>query len=237
MTQNIKIKEEEGWLQQLDLLHPEINIIPEQANLNQMVTVQAHLHNKNMKEIIDAMNKMVTEDNIDQQNLSQKLLKVSQESMAVTEMITNRIEEKNKISQGNYFNRTRVPICVPPKEIASGTKNEISDSALKLLTTFKGDSSEESENLRLFLRTIFDIAITNNLTETCTVAMLQRKLAGTARKIIDSFVADCQGKVTLVDIILKLEDRFCQQCSPELANTRLKNLLNLLRSDIESQIQ
>ena len=102
-------------------------------------------------------------------------------------MIQQRHSQKDAKATGSYADKSRDPICTIPPNITTGATNTINDSALKLLTTFNGDTSNEAEALKAFLRAICDVAITNTLIETCVKAILKRKLGGTARRLIDSY--------------------------------------------------
>ena len=220
-SQDKDIKE---WIQKMDIDQPESNPIPRTVTTAQLLELQSENQNNSMKELINCMEKLIIADKPEEVRTQLKTL--SQRSQLVNKMIQERNEERSVKNTGSYFDPFRTPICAEPKEIATNTKSEVSDSALKLLSTFKGDGPEEAENLRLFLRSCFDVATTAGLNEECTKAILRRKLEGTARKIVDSYVDEFEDpkKVTLRAIILKLEDRFMATLSPELANAKLSML-------------
>ena len=139
-------------------------------------------------------------------------------------MIQQRIKEKNARAKGSYFDPSREPICTIPPEISTGTTTSISDTAMKLLTYFKGDTPQEGEALKTFLIAIYDVSVTNTLTEKCTKAVLKRKLQNTARRLINSYeqeFIDQPERPTLKEIILKLEDRYLADHQPEVAQAKL----------------
>ena len=80
--------------------------------------------------------------------------------------------------------------------------------------------------MRTFLRGLFDVARTNGLSEKCTTHVLRRKLDGTARILIDSLEAEINqpNRPTLMEIIIKLEDRYLARLQPQMANARLAAL-------------
>ena len=103
-------------------------------------------------------------------------------------------QEKNNRTKGSYFDPSRDPICTIPDQIFNGTNDTISDSALKLISSFQGDTANEAEKLRQFLRSVFDVGATNNLNEKAVIKVLKRKLENTARKVIDSYEEEFDDK-------------------------------------------
>ena len=139
-------------------------------------------------------------------------------------MIQQRIKEKNARAKGSYFDPSREPICTIPPDISTGTKDSVNDSAMKLLPNFTGDTQQEGENLKTFLRAVYDVSVTNTLTEKCAKAVLKRKLQNTARRLIDSYeqeFVDQPDKPTLKEIILQLEARYLADHQPEVATAKL----------------
>ena len=148
---------------------------------------------------------------------------IGKENFLATRMAQQSQEEQQKKVTGGYFDNSREPICAIPETIAANVTDTVSDSALKLLTTFKGDTENEADNLREFLRAVYDVANTNKLSEKCVKNILNRKIAGTARKLIDKYLTEftTESPPTLRELILKLEDRFMSEWSPEIANAKL----------------
>ena len=216
----------DDWMGKLDINQDDQeNIIPKSANIHQLISFQSESNKQTMKTLISCVTEALGDQATDE--LTNKLNEVTKTNDILSKMLQQRNVDATTKMEGSYFDPLRVPICAPPEKIKEGTKEEVSDSALKLVNTFKGDAEDDGENLRVFLRNIFDIAVTNKLSPECTKAILMRKLSGSARKIIDAFVdefPDTPGKPTLVEIILKLEDRWLVTLSPELANARLNTL-------------
>ena len=186
-------------LERVNLQAPTENVINKETSAYQLLQLQAETQAKSLSEALDFMQKMLplqaTEDTqgimgeagmkVNVQAQREHLKKIAEMNNLATKMIQARQQEKR--SKQNYFDEFREPICNIPQQIGQGDQTQVSDSALKLLTTFYGDSDKESENLRTFLRAIFDVALTNKLTTECTAAIIKRKLQGTARRLIDAY--------------------------------------------------
>ena len=140
-----------------------------------------------------------------------------------TRMAQQRQDERHQREMGGYFDQTREPICTIPPALATNQNATVSDSALKLLTTFSGNTDNEADNLRQFLRSVYDVADTNSLNEECVKKILQRKLAGVARKLVDKYLREftSDSPPSLRQLILKLEDRFMSDWSPKIASAKL----------------
>ena len=79
----------------------------------------------------------------------------------------------------------------PPKEW--GVEQKVSDSGLKLINEFSGDTDQNENNLNQFLRAAFAMAKTSNLSEQTTIALILRKLSGSAHELVQQFVAASGG--------------------------------------------
>ena len=228
-------------LGRVDLVNPEHNIIPKEASTYELLKIQAEAQSQTLSEALSFIKGIVPlAETTDQDQLMADqaggkvnvqvqqayLTEIAEKNNLLTRMLQQRHQEKNSKTCGSYFDPLRDPICMIPADIATGQQAQVSDSALKLLPSFLGDTDKEHENLRTFLRAVYDVAITNRLTEACTKAVLRRKLAGTARKLIDSYELEMEqpDRPTLKEIVLKLEDRFMADLQPELANARLSML-------------
>ena len=225
-------------LGKVDLVNPENNIIPKEASTYELLKIQAEAQSQTLSEALSFIkgivplaetndqHQLIAGGKVNVQAQQEYLTGIAEKNNLLTRMLQQRHQEKNSKTCGSYFDPLRDPICMIPAEITNGNQTQVSDSALKLLPTFLGDTDKEHENLRSFLRAVYDVAITNRLTEACTKAVLRRKLAGTARKLIDSYELEMEelDHPTLKEIVLKLEDRFMADLQPELANARLSML-------------
>ena len=155
----------------------------------------------------------------------QVLDELAKKNYFVTRLVQKWADGQEDKAKGIYFDPKRETIVEIPESISNGRVDTISDSALKLIGTFQGDTENEAEKLKIFLHAVFDVAITNDLNEKTVINVLKRKLENTARKIIKRYetilLQEEQKPPTLKQIVLKLEDRFCTEYQPEVAAARL----------------
>ena len=205
----------------LDLDKPAENVIPTEASTFDLLQVQAEFTNHTIGEILRLL---APED--EDSPARNTITNLVEKSNLATRMLQQRHKERGSKAKGSYFDPYRRPICEIPECLKTGATDTISDSALKLITKFEGDTDKEEENLRTFLRGLFDVARTNGLSEKWTTHVLRRKLDGTARILIDSLEAEINqpNRPTLMEIILKLEDRYLARLQPQMANARLAAL-------------
>ena len=225
-------------LNKLDLDQPEVNIIKENSTTMELLKMQSQIQSKTLGQALEFMKNFLalqeSNDNVAlmSENAGDKvsvqaqkdyLEKIANENYLVTKMIQQRENEKDVKAKGSYFDPGREPICPIPPDISTGNVDQVSDSALKLLSSFKGDTDSEAENLKSFLRGIYDVATTNKLNEACVKAILKRKLNSTARRLIDTLEEEMStpDRPTLQEIVLKLEDRYMAEWQPEIASARL----------------
>ena len=127
----------------------------------------------------------------------------------------------------------------PPKEW--GVEQKVSDSGLKLINEFSGDTGQNEDNLNQFLRAAFAMAKTSNLSEQTTIALILRKLSGSAHELVQQFVAASGGPEHLQvrTIVHFLEKKFLIHCSPLSAETKLHGLKqgSLTYSQLQAQVQ
>ena len=226
-------------MDKVDINTPSTNVLSQDITTNELLKLQAENQANTLTEILEFMKSMVnlTEkpdallllgenpgDKVTVAAQQEYLEKIAKKNYLLTRMIQQRHSQKDAKAIGSYADKSRDPICTIPPNITTGATSTVNDSALKLLTTFNGDTNNEAEALKAFLRAIFDVAITNTLNETCVKAILKRKLGGTARRLIDSYEQELEdeGKTpSLREMILKLEDRYMADWQPEIANAKL----------------
>ena len=168
-------------LEDLDIEEPENNVFLENASTHNLMLLQLEMNNKALNEALKILLPAEGDPN------RAVITKLMEKNNLGTRMLQQRHQERGNKAHGSYFDPLRKPICEIPEQIKQGKQTTISDSALKLIQQFEGDSANEEDNLRTFLRNLFDIARTNGLTEACTKAVLRRKLVGTARILIDTY--------------------------------------------------
>ena len=204
----------------------------------ELLQLQGELHAQTLGKTLEYLRKFTTKVEKDDESgllvqnpgekateqLQSKFLEeLAQKNYLITRLLQQTEQEKNNRTKGSYFDPSRDPICTIPDQIFNGANDTISDSALKLISSFQGDTANEAEKLRQFLRSVFDVGATNNLNEKAVIKVLKRKLENTARKLIDSYEEEFDDKssITLKQYVLKLEDRFCSECQPQVAAARL----------------
>ena len=222
----------------LDLNQPAVNVVDENSTTMELLKMQSQIQSQTLGKALEFMRNLLplrevaddaalfaenAGDKVNVQAQQDYLERLAKENYLMTKMIQKRENEKDIKAKGSYFDQGREPICPIPPAIATGDVTQASDSALKLLTTFKGDTDSEAENLKSFLRGIYDVATTNRLTEDCSKAILKRKLQGTARRLIDTYEEELSdaNRPTLKEIVLKLEDRYMADWQPEIASAKL----------------
>ena len=228
-----------GIMDKVDLAVPDENIISPETSTMQLLKIQAQVQSDTIGQCLEYIRNFVPlkEDQLDSAQLfapnagdkcsvqaqQDYLEDLAKKNYLVTRMVQERHYQRDAKAAGSYIDSERDPICLIPSSVAQGTVTQVGDSALKLLPTFSGDTSQEAENLKTFLVAIYDVAITNRLTETCIKAVLKRKLGGTARRLIDSYEQEFADvdRPNLKEAVLKLEDRFMSDWQPELANAKL----------------
>ena len=225
-------------MEKVDINQPSTNILSQDITTNELNKLQAETLANTVTATLEFMKAMIplTEkpdtlqlgdnpgDKVPVNAQKEYLETIAKKNILLTRMIQQRHSQKDAKATGSYADKSRDPICTIPPNITTGATNTINDSALKLLTSFNGDTNNEAEALKAFLRAIFDVAITNTLNETCVKAILKRKLGGTARRLIDSYEQELEeeGKTpSLREMILKLEDRYMADWQPEIANAKL----------------
>ena len=234
------VKEVTTDMEKVDINDPTQIFLDKETSLMQILKIQSETHSETLRDIceylknvqppqnetIDAAG-LIAENAGDKVSVQAKkdfLDNIAKKNILRTRVLQKIEDEKEAKSRGSYINPNRDTIVQIPKEIAQGTVETISDSGLKLLEAFQGNSSNEAEKLQTFLDSLFDIAQTNNLTEKAVIKVLRRKLEGNARKmlimIIDKF-NEKDKEPTLKEIILRLEDRYCSEFQPQVASAKL----------------
>ena len=216
-------------LDRIDLQQPENNIINKEASTYELLQIQAETQTTALNEALNFIKDILPlEERIDEdgtkipvQAQRDQLKEIAEKNNLITRMVQTRQREKG--SKQQYFDNQRDPICQIPEALKTNVQNQVSDTALKLLSTFKGDTNNESDNLKTFLRNIYDVATTNQLSEGCTNNIIKRKLGGTARKILDAYTAELNqpNRPSLKETVLKLENRYMSDLQPEIAAARL----------------
>ena len=115
---------------------------------------------------------------------------IGKNNFLATPMLQQRQQENQRKLEGEDFDDKREPICEIPPSLATNETDHVSDTALKLLPVFQGDTDSEADNLQQFLRQVFDVAQSNRLNEKCVINIIQRRLSGTTTKLIDIYIKE-----------------------------------------------
>ena len=178
-------------VQGLDPANPTKDVLGQNTSIPALLSAFITSQAKNQQQIYsmlataddtnrDSINDLITTNNLTARTLEQAL------------------HNHCKKSQGIDDKELLFLINKPPTEF--GLEEKCSDTALRNVETFSGDTASNESNLNNFLRDIFALSITNSLSEYTTVSVLCRKLTGSAVILIDTFMNQRGGmkKVTLV---------------------------------------
>ena len=159
-----------------------------------------------------------TLNNANQQHF---LSEIATKQNLLSRQLEKNLHQQIALQSGGHLQPEMHLINSPPVEW--GTAEKVSDSSIKIITEFSGDSSDNEQQLSLFLRGIFALAKTSDLTEKTAVNVLFRKLTGSAYILTDQYMQN-EKNVTMAQIIRLLENKFLAHCSPLSAESSLHGL-------------
>ena len=84
-------------------------------------------------------------------------------------------------------------INTPPSSY--GTESKVSDSGLRLITIFTDDSTNNEEDLTIFLGEVYALSATSNLTEHASISVIICKVAGSAQILLDDYILKKGGHI------------------------------------------
>ena len=153
--------------------------------------------------------------------------------------LEHSLDQHIKLQQGIDSREDLHLINTPP--VNFGTEAKVSDTGMRLLTEFSGDSMQNERELTQFFRDIFALAKTGNLTEEATMGVVLRKLQGSANILIQAFI-DKQGgliNIKLPQLVGHLERKFLTTCTPMAAISQLHTLQqnSLSYSQLQATVQ
>ena len=170
--------------------------------------------------------------------------KVYLEQLASKQNLLSRQLEKSlqtQICSNKGVDTEALEHLINPPPTTWGNETKVSDTSLKLIHGFDGDSADLETSLNEFLRSVYTLAQTADLTEQVAIAVLIRKLSGTAHTLVEQFVISKGGsdKLTLAQLVAHLEKKFLQHCSALSADQQLYNLTQgrLTYSQLQAKIQ
>ena len=153
--------------------------------------------------------------------------------------LEHSLDQHIKLQQGIDSREDSHLINQPP--VNFGPEAKVSDTGMRLLTEFSGDSMHNERELTQFFRDIFALAKTGNLTEEATMGVVLRKLQGSANILIQAFI-DKQGglvNIKLPQLVGHLEKKFLPTCTPMAAISQLHTLQQntLSYSQLQATVQ
>ena len=134
--------------------------------------------------------------------------------------------QTNKRFQDDFCDTTQSPINTLPVFTDSDNVTHCTDSSLKHIQPFEGNSGDDPENLQNFLRQIFDIQKTATLNQPAVIRIIQRKCTSVSRTLLDEFLQtlDITAEDALLKVVLHLESKYALSWSPRLAKQQLQSL-------------
>ena len=155
--------------------------------------------------------------------------------------IEKTLHDHLKVQAGLESTLSQDIINLPPMGETFGVEAKVSDSGLRLITPFTGDGENNETELTIFLREVFTLSQTSNLTEAATVSVVIRKIGGSAQILLDDYVHSQGGpqSIKLKQIVGHLERKFIVQLSPLHSDAKLHNLSqgHLTYSQLQAQVQ
>ena len=218
-------------LQQIETDNPAKMAVSTDASLATIVQNFIALQSQTNHQLLDYMAKSIAPDaanvEIAERQLNTDAQKAFLKDIACKQNLMSRQLEKSLHQQIANYEGQRLQsdlhlINTPPE--AWGNMDRISDSSLKLIPEFTGDSASNENDLNIFLRNVYSQVKTSGLTEEATVNVILRKLNGSAFILADRFVQDTKTEVTVPQLVKLLESKFMISCSPLAAESQLHNL-------------
>ena len=210
--------------------------------LRQYMSAQSSTTNQLISFIGERITDQITVDGnpISVAEQKRQLSQIANKSALVSRQMENVLSEHLKKQEGIDFDSNEKLINEPPIT-TFGIENKASDTGLKMIDTFSGDTTNVEENLTTFLRSVYSLIQTNNLSEKAANSVIIRKVSGSAQILIDSFVEKMGGvdEVTFRNLIFHLEKKFVIQSSPLHADAQLHSLQkgNLTYTQLQAKIQ
>ena len=238
------VDEATNLLSRLDLNDPSKSVVNNNDNITAMLQHFIRSQSETTSQLIQFVGTQVTENRqVDGNDLTpaqqhQLLSEIANKQNLMSRQIEKNLSDQLSVQMGLRPDVDQTLVNEHPGTF--GTEAKISDSSLRLITPFSGDDAANCENeLTIFLREIYTISQTNNLTEETTINILVRKLSGSAMILIDDYISQ-QDKTDLKlnRIVGHLERKFLMVSSPYLADSKLHEIKigNMSYSQLHAQI-
>ena len=227
---DVYVDEAADLLSKLDLNDPNKSVVNNNDSITAMLENFIKSQSETTSQLIQFVGNQVTENRqVDGDELTPAHQKKILSELASKQNLMCRQLEKN------LHNHLNVQLGLKPdadQHLVNeypgerfGTEAKISDSSLRLINPFSGDEINSEADLTTFLREIYTVSQTNNLTEETTINILVRKLSAMAQILIDDYISQ-QDKINLKlkMIVGHLERKFLMVSSPYLADSRLHEI-------------
>ena len=131
-----------------------------------------------------------------------------------------------KFKPGTYIDTKLMPINILPTFGQNDTVDVVTDSTLKTIKVFRGDSGDCPEELQSWLRSIYDIQKTSNLSRNALIKVILRKSDGVARILVEDYLKSINDTAEdcLLKVILFLEQRYSLSWAPKICRAKLQSL-------------
>ena len=156
----------------------------------------------------------------------EQLLAAHNTALVALANIQSVCHQTNKRFEDDFCDTTQSPINTLPIFTDNDTVAHCTDSNLKHIQPFEGNSGDDPENLQNFLRQIFDTQKTATLNQAAVIRIIQRKCTSVSRTLVDEFLQtlDITADDALLKVVLYLESKYALSWSPRLAKQQLQQL-------------
>lgn len=236
-----------GLLDKLDLNDPGANVVDSRSSIPSLMQSYMACQAQTNEELIRFMGQRISQplqvDGVEQSVGDQHaaLSTIANKQNLLTRQMEKSLYDHLNKQAGLECEAGLDLINDPPMGDVFGIEAKVSDSGLRLITPFTGDSENNENDLNFFLREVFTLAQTSNLTEAATISVVIRKVAGSAQILLDDFVTQQGGptKLNLKQVVGHLERKFIIQSSPLHADAKLHNLTqdSLSYSQLQAKVQ
>ena len=234
-------------LQELDINDPDKLVVTNQASLPTVVHNFIACQTETNARLIEFMGRQIVAPTmirgvetsvVDQQGT---LSEIATRQNLISRQLEKSLYDQLQVQKGNDCETPDHLINPPPMGSTFGVEAKVSDSGLRLITAFSGDSDNNETALHFFLREVYTLSQTSDLTESATVNVIMRKLSGSAQILLDDYMILQGGPthVSLKQIVGHLEKKFVVLYSPLHADAQLHNLTQgeLSYSQLQAKIQ
>ena len=234
-------------LRQIDLTNPDTLVVSSQSSVSQIMQNYIACQSETNARLIDFVGQQIkvpaqingAEATVaDQQNM---LTDIANRQNLISRQLEKSLFNHVKQQTGKDCEASYQLINEPPMGSTFGIEAKVSDSGLRLISPFSGDETNCESALTNFLREVYTLSQTSNLSEAATVNVLVRKLAGSAQVLVDDYISSQGGpaRVTLLQLVSHIERKFVLLYSPLHADATLHDIKigEMSYSQLQARIQ